>query len=118
MTVEADITTVLKTQCARVFQDFAPMSTARPYVTYQKIGGRAINLYGKVVPDKALSLYQVNVWADTRLQADALSWAIDAAMRTATLFDAKPETDPVSVFEDDEPNLRGTRQDFAVVHNR
>ena len=52
MTVEADITTVLKTQCARVFPDFAPMSTTRPYVTYQKIGGRTINLYGKVVPDK------------------------------------------------------------------
>jgi hypothetical protein len=118
MTVEADLYTLLKTQCDRVFPDFAPLSTVRPYVTYQKIGGRPINVYGKLVPNKALSMYQINVWADTRIQADALSWAIDSAMRTATVFDAKPETDPVSVFEDDEPNLRGTRQDFAVVHNR
>ena len=118
MSAESDLYTVLVSQCPRVFPDFASLDTPRPYVTYQKIGGRPIVTFNKLVPNKTFSMYQINVWADTRVQADTLAWQIDSAMRLATVFDAKPETDPVSVFEEDEPNLRGTRQDFAVISNR
>jgi hypothetical protein len=118
MSAESDLYAVLAAQCPRVFPDFASLDTARPYVTYQKIGGRPIVTFNKLVPNKTFSMYQINVWADTRVQADTLAWQIDSAMRLATVFDAKPETDPVSVFEEDEPNLRGTRQDFAVISNR
>lgn len=118
MSVESDLHDLLEIECPRVFPDYAPPNTTLPYVTYQKIGGRPIVSFNKDVPNKIFSMFQINVWSATRLQADALAWSIDEALRTAIVFDAKPETDPVSVFEDDAPNLRGTRQDFSIISNR
>ena len=44
MTFEADLYTLLKTVTPRVFPDFAPVTTASVYVTFQQIGGDVINL--------------------------------------------------------------------------
>lgn len=114
MSLEADLYAVLVTQCPRVFPDFAPLSTQRPYVTYQKIGGKALNFVDSASPSLRHTYLQLNVWADTRVAADALARDIEDALRAATAFTARPANEIAAVFEDDEPNLRGARQDFDI----
>lgn len=115
MTVEADIKTVLGTVCARVFPDFAPVGTTKPYVTFQQIGGDVINPLGKEVPNLRHMEMQVNVWANSRASAISTSRAIEDAMRVATQFTAKPVSAAVSDFDADVP-VFGSRQDFSIWH--
>ncbi len=116
--MSAALRAVLVGVCPRVYADYAPAGAPLPYITYQRIYGMPIRPLGKEVPDKVVSVYQVNAWDTARQAVDALAWQIDAAMRVATAFDAQPETDPVDVVEDDAPEIRGTRQEFRVIANR
>jgi len=116
MTFEADLFTQLGTVATRVFADFAPVMTDRPYVTYQQIGGSVINPLNNSAPGVRLPDVQVNVWADTRKEAMQLSRAIENALRAATTFHAHPIGEPVCDFDADVP-VYGARQDFACRHN-
>jgi hypothetical protein len=120
MTFEADLFTVLKSAdlalSTRVYPDFAPVSTARPYVTYQQIGGPTINQLSNVGTGVRLPEIQVNVWADTRLQSLSIARSIEAAMRAATAFFAAPIGEPVADYDADIP-VYGTRQDFRCRHS-
>jgi hypothetical protein len=118
MTVEADIKTVLATACPRVFPDFAPVGTTRPYVTYREVpGGTVISPLAKEVPDKENSVFQINVWANSRASAKATIKAIESAMILATTFTAKPVSRPSSDFDADIPEF-STEQEFSVWSNR
>jgi hypothetical protein len=117
MTVEADIYTVLSAICPRTFPDVAPTSTARPYVTFQQIGGQVINPLANEVPDKQNGEFQISVWADTRAQASSTMLQIEAAMRQATTFHAKPLSAPASDHDPD-MQLYGSRQDFSIWSSR
>lgn len=117
MTVEASINTVLAAVCPRVFPDFAPVSTVRPYITYQQIGGDAPGFVGREVPSKQNGLIQINVWADTRMAASALAIQIEAAMIAATAFQANAQGAPAGDFDADIP-VYGCRQDFSVWSDR
>lgn len=119
MTFESDLFTLLKAADAavgsRVFPDFAPVSTTRPYVTYQAIGGEVINPLENVAPGTRNAEIQVNVWASTRAQALSMSRAIESAMRAATAFTARPISAPVSDFDADIP-VYGCLQSFTCWH--
>lgn len=117
MTVEADLKTLLTLDCARVFPDFAPVGTVRPYVTYQQVGGEAINFVDNATPDLKHGEFQINVWADSRPTAAALMLAIEARMRGATAFTARPIGAPISDYDADVP-VYGARQDFSVHSTR
>jgi hypothetical protein len=117
MTIETDLHAALATCCDRVFADFAETSTQRPYVTYQQIGGQALNYVEGTTPDHKHGEFQVNVWADTRISAAALALAIEAAMRAATAFTAQPMAAPVSDFDADMRRY-GSRQDFSIFSSR
>lgn len=117
MSIEKRVAALLRTECPRVFPDVAPISTERPYVTYQQIGGTAIQPLGREVPSKRNAFVQVNVWADTRAEASALSERIDAAFRLATTMQATPMAEPIST-NDDDLRLRGTIQEFNVWADR
>lgn len=116
-TIEAAIKTVLATACARVFPDFAPVNTTRPYVTYQAIGGEVINPLAKEVPNLQHGEFQISVWANSRASAASTMLAIESAMRLATTFTAKPMGAPVSDFDADVP-VFGSRMDFSVWSTR
>jgi len=116
MTFEADLFTLLKLDCDRVFPDFAPVSTPRPYCTYQSIGGQVINPLGNEAPGKRNSEIQVNVWADTRASALTLSRAIEDRMRGATAFIGRPLSAPTSDFDADIP-VYGCLQSFSCWFN-
>jgi hypothetical protein len=115
MTFEADVDTLVKSVCPRFFMDFAPVGTARPYVTAQQVGGSVINPLANDPPGSRNSELQINVWANSRREAMMVSRAIEDAMRAATAFIARPVGAAVAVADPDVP-VYGARQDFSCWH--
>ena len=97
----------------RVYPDFAPENTDRPYITYQQVGGDSINFLQQVVPSKANARFQVNVWADTRQAASDMALQAETALRMAADLQTIVLGAPVALYEP-ELNFYGTRQDFSV----
>lgn len=120
---ETQIATVLLTVCPRVFPDVAPVATAKPYITYQQIGGERLRNLNKTAADKRKVYLQVNVWSDSRLGANDLARQIEAAMAAATTFNAVEDSEPIWTHDDinlpDAPDgLYGCTQDFTVIVDR
>lgn len=118
MSVESDLYDALKGLVGnRVFPDIAPFDTPRPYITYQQLGGRVINYTDPSLPDKQNGEFQINVWGDTRASVAALMLQVDAALRGAAAFVARPLAAPVSRHE---PELEryGALQDFSIWSSR
>ena len=113
MSLETDVYTLLTGVCPRVFPDFAPTGTAKPFVTWSIIGGQALLPMGKTVPNRRQALVQVNVWSETRIEANSLMLQIDSAFRQSSVFDASPYAEMMTVV-DEESNLRGAIQDFRI----
>lgn len=119
MTVEADIFNALKSLVAsadgkfRVYPDVAPTGVAKPYITFQQVGGTAVNLLDGAAPGKRNGRFQINCWADTRSAAATLSRQVEDALRAVTSLQTTVLGAPVSVYEEDVP-LYGTRQDFSL----
>lgn len=115
MSLEADLAAVLGAQCSgRVYPDTAPHDTARPYITYQRVGGQVINPVSNSDPGLHNARVQVNVWHDTRAAANALMRSVAAALRAAPLLGV-PEG-AAADRADDLNLLRGCQQDFSVWH--
>jgi hypothetical protein len=119
MSLESDVFDAIKGLVSnRVFPDVAPLSTTRPYVTYQQVGGDAVNYMESVHPGRRHARIQVNVWAETRLAANTLARSIEVALVNSTTlrgwvygaFVAEPADFDLS------PPRYGTRQDFGVSY--
>jgi hypothetical protein len=118
MTVEADIFTALGGLVAnRVFPDVAPIATARPYITYSQIGGRALTYLENAVPSKQNGRFQINVWANTRASASATMLLVESAMVSATAFQARPQSAPSTGYDND-MLVYTSLQDFSVWSTR
>ena len=120
MTFESDLFTLLKAASpalgTRVFPDFAPVTTPRPYCTFQSIGGDVLNMVANVAPGVRNTMLQVTVWSDTRKESLAISRAIEDAMCTTSVFKAaRPLAAAVADFDAEIP-VYGCRQDFTVWH--
>ena len=113
MTMEDDLSALLKTKCQRVFPDVAPSGTTLPYVTWQGIGGESPSFLDNTAGDKRNTLMQVNVWSSTRLQALQLIRDIEDAMRASGAFVCRPMGEPLSTYEPDVP-VYGTLQRFSI----
>ena len=114
MSMESDLTTLLKTLCVRTYPDFAPTNTTRPYITYQLIGGPPTRFLDNTAADKRQVLVQINVWADTRAASLVLARQIEDALCASTAFSATPEEEPTCDSEPDF-NRYGTTQDFLIT---
>ncbi len=118
MTVEADITSVLlELAVGPVYPDLAPANVARPFLVYQQVGGVAPVFLERAVPSKQNGRFQINVWSLTRKEAKAIAINIESAMVNSILFDAKPLSAPLSVYDED-TELRGSTQDFTIWSDR
>lgn len=118
MTVEADIYTTLKGLVAnRCFPDFAPIGTARPFITFEQVGGQALAYIDGALPDKKHGRFEIGVYADTRYAAAALALQVEAAMAAATVFQASAITAPVSDYAP-EPKIYASTQTFSVFSDR
>jgi len=114
MSIESDIFSAIKSLVGnRAFPDIAPSATAKPYVTYTQIGGEVINYVDDLVADKKNGRFQFNVWGDSRSQCSALMLQIEAAMITATAFQARPIGAPNSSYDFDMA-IYGSQQDFSI----
>ena len=100
-----------------VWPDLAPLDVARPFITFQQVGGESVGFVEQVLPSKENARMQINVWADTRIQAKTLIKQIEAAMVAATAFQASAEGAPISRYEPD-TKLYGSQQDFSVWSDR
>lgn len=113
MSVESQIFDALKTLVSnRVYPDIAPDLAVRPYVTFQQVGGSAVNFVDVTAPSKKNSRFQVNVWADTRSSCSALAVQVEDALRAATALQTTVLGAPVASYEI-ETKLKGSRQDFS-----
>lgn len=115
MSLETDLVTTLKTVCPRVFPDFAPTDTVKPYITYQQIGGAAPSFIEGALPSIRNARMQVNVWAATRSEATALMLLVESSL-VATKT-ALPESALIAA-NDDDLGVRGCMQDFSIWADR
>ncbi|MGY6256543.1 DUF3168 domain-containing protein [Paraburkholderia caledonica] len=95
----------------RCYPDVAPANVARPYITYQAVGGQSPNYLNNTV-DLQNARMQVNVWADTRSAATAVMQSAIAALSGAPIR-ATTLGAPVSTYEPD-TKLYGSREDFSI----
>lgn len=113
MTIEASLYAALKSLVGnRVFPDVAPEGTVTPYITYQQVGGSAVNFVDATVPSKKNSRFQINVWGETRSAVKAIAVQAEDALRVASGLQTTVLGAAVSLCEE-ETQLRGTRQDFS-----
>lgn len=97
----------------RVFPDVAPGGTARPYLTYQAVGGSAINYTEGTAPGYRNARVQINVWADTRMQSSSIGNAVENTMRGVSGLQTTVLGAATSIYEPD-TGLYGQMQDFSV----
>ena len=115
MALEANLNTLLKTVFARVYPDVAPDPLpARPYCTYQQVGGQAVTFIDRALPGMRNARMQINVWSNTRLEAATLARQVEDLLRLATTFQAQPMGAMVADYEQT-LKLYGTRQDFSIT---
>lgn len=113
MSLETDLKAVIEPLCPSVFPDYAPNDTALPYVTWMQVGGSLISPLANTVPNKRCAFIQVNTHCATRVEATALALAIEEALITSNLFNARPNAAFTSTF-DEVLEFRGTVQDFTI----
>lgn len=114
MTVEIDIYTALKGLVGnRVYRDIAPEDVIDlPRITFQQVGGDAVNFVDPTVPTKKNGRFQVNVWAATRDDAATLARQAEDALRVDAALQTTVLGAPTAIFEED-TRLYGARQDFS-----
>ena len=117
--MESDLTLLLETLCPRLFPDVAPLTTKKPYVTWQLIGGRALRYIDNTAANQRNAFVQINVWGSTRASTLALARQIEDAMCATTYFTATPDAEPMCDLEDAvEPPIYGALQRFSVWADR
>jgi hypothetical protein len=117
MSMESDLNTLLVALCPQVFPDVAPEGTALPYVTWQELGGQTMRALDNTALDKRHTYLQINVWDATRAGALTLIRAIEDALCASAAFTARPEGEPLSMYEPD-TYLYGSLQRFGVYAAR
>lgn len=118
MSVESNIFDALKTLVGnRVYPDYAPFETQRPFITYSQFGGQPLTFLEKALPSKKNGLFQIHVWADTRATASQLGESIEAALIQAAAFEAEPVSGMRSIYDHELP-IYGASQDFSIWFNR
>lgn len=115
MSTESLLFTTLKGLVSdRVYPDVGPAGVAVPYITWQQVGGASINfLDTSTLPSKANGRFQINTWAATRAEANALAKQVENAVRATTSLQPTVLSQPVATT-DEETGRKGYRQDFSL----
>jgi hypothetical protein len=116
VSLESDLVAALDPLAGgRVFADAAPLDTPRPYITYQQVGGEAVNFLGTEIPSQKHARVQVNVWHDTRAGANTLMKQVEDVIRAAPLLGVV-EGALIAQYEQ-VSTARGAVQDFSFWHD-
>lgn len=112
--MESDLVEVLSSFFGeRVFPLVAPNGVARPYCTFQQVGGNPVQ-YLRGGTNTGTARIQINVWASTCAEATSLIRSIETAVTSAPLF-AGTEGGAVDLYEEPQA-LFGKRQDFSFKY--
>lgn len=110
---ESNIVTALGALVSnRIYPDVAPLNAALPLITYQQVGGQAVNYLEAVSSDKKNARMQVNVWAVTRAQSMTLIRQVEDEMCKMPIL-ANVEGAAIARY-DDQTKQYGAIQDFSV----
>ena len=116
MTVENDIFSALKSLVSsRVYRDIAKPNAELPRITFQQVGGVAVNFLDPTVPSKKNARFQIDCWAEHRDEVAALSRQAENALRAYTALQTAVLGAPVASREP-ETGLFRTTQDFSFWH--
>ena len=115
--MESDLVALLEAICPRVSPDVAPLSTQRPYITYQQIGGRSLRWLDNTASDKRHALMQINVWHSQSMLATDMAHAIEDSLCATSAFVATPQGEIQTTYEHD-LELYGTIQTFGILYRR
>jgi hypothetical protein len=96
----------------RVYPDVGPDAPTVPYITYQQVGGDAVNFLDGEQPSKGNARIQVSVWAATRTEADLLIQRAETAMRGAQALNTTVSGAPMNTA-DPVTKYRGAIQFFS-----
>lgn len=109
--IESQIHSVLSSLVpGRVYPDTAPAKAELPYVLYQQVGGKAVNVLEAKPMDKKNARFQVMAWAKTRADSSSLIRSIQDKL----VIDMRAYVEGASVSEYDfDSGLYGSRQDFS-----
>lgn len=113
MSMESDLVTLLKTACPRVFPDVAPAGTARPYLTWQGIGGQTARYTENTAANKRNTMVQIDAWSATRAEALTLIRQAEDLLCASTAFVVDPLGEALSTYEED-TQLYGCIQRFSI----
>ena len=113
MSMESELTTLLKTVCPRTFPDVAPSGTAAPFIAWQLLGGESLRALDNTAFDKRNSYVQVSVYSLTRTESLTKIRAAEDAMCASAAFICRPMGEPLTTYEDD-TRLYGAMQRFSI----
>lgn len=114
MTVESDLFAALSPLVAgRVYPLRADPETARPFMTFQQVGGRSVSFLESGVVGKRNARIQVNVWHEDFQGASTLMRSVSDALVVSSALRATPLGEPFATF-DDLVALYGASQDFSI----
>lgn len=98
----------------RVERVVARTPPARPYITFQQVGGQPISFVESVHPGKYRGRFQINVWADDLDGAVSIARQAERALVEHSTLRGLVETGLSTTYESD-TDLFGTRQDFSFI---
>ena len=114
MSVEDTLYATLGPTCAnRAYPVKAPPGVAKPYLTFQQVGGQAINFVEAEVPGLRNAVFQINCWSTTNAAAKALAIAAEEALIEAVTLQTTV-LGAATIVYDEVAQLYGSRQDFSV----
>uniref|UniRef100_UPI00333F5D88 tail completion protein gp17 n=1 Tax=Castellaniella defragrans TaxID=75697 RepID=UPI00333F5D88 len=116
MAVEAELFSLLKSLVdGRCYPDTTPDAPQFPCIVYQGVGGRAYDYLERKLPDSEHYRIQVNCWARSRADANALALQVRQRIIGDGVAFAAAETmgQAASLYEEN-LKLYGTRQDFGI----
>lgn len=117
MSLESDLYSAIQGLVSgRCYPDVAPSGAAKPYITYQVVGGIAENFLESAVVGKRNARMQINCWGETRKAVAALARSVEDAVVVSTALRGFVYGAPVSEYVED-VNLYGTRQDFSIWYS-
>ena len=119
MSVMTDLVSVLEPLVgSRVYEATdVPDDMRQSYITYQQLGGRAVFFLERALVPKKNGRFQINWWAPTKAEVDALATQIGSAIVLSTLFQASAIEEPVDA-DGSLVNLFGQQQDFGIWSDR
>lgn len=118
MSVEDDIYFALKGLVGgRVERDVAPVGIAKPYITFQQVGGVPLNFLEPVLPSKRNGIFRVYCWDTTRDSASALGRQVEKLLVESSVLLATTASGLVAIPREPDTGLFGTWQHFDIWFN-